>query len=185
MALQKVRRKAWTYQRYLQIPQDSHRYEIIWGELYVAPAPTTFHQKVLKNLLVILDQHVRSQDLGEVLVSPVDVVLSEHNVFQPDLLFISKERLSIVTDTHIDGPPDLVVEILSPSTADRDRGAKMDAYSSYKVPHYWLIDPRSRTLEVYQLRGDYYALLYQGAWEGAVSPKPFSHLHLYLAELWR
>jgi len=109
------------YQDYLQLPEDRW-YEIVDGDLYRVPAPGPYHQKVSRNLEFHLHQHVTANHLGEVLDAPCDVVLSDADVIQPDLLFIATSRLSIITDTNIQGAPDLVVEILSPATEQRDRG---------------------------------------------------------------
>ena len=154
--------RRWTYEDYLQIPDDGQRYEIIWGELHVVPSPIPAHQRIAISLASLLLAHVRSNRLGEVYAAPLDVVLAVHNVVQPDVLFIAQEHLSIVTATNVTGAPDLVVEVLSPGTAARDRSTKRDAYAAARVPHYWLADPRSRSLEDYELRQGSYTLVYRG-----------------------
>jgi len=138
-----------TVRSYMSIPEgDDKRYELIDGELILAPSPVPQHQIIAGNLFSILDSFVRSQELGRLLYAPMDVVLSEHDVFQPDILFISKNRLRIIGDRNIQGAPDLVVEILSPSTEGRDRGIKLEQYLRYGVREYWIVDPQERTLEV-------------------------------------
>ncbi|MCH8309384.1 MAG: Uma2 family endonuclease [Chloroflexi bacterium] len=138
-----------TVRDYMSIPDgDDRRFELIDGELILAPSPVPQHQMISRNLFRMLDDFVASQNLGELLYAPMDVVLSEHDVFQPDILFVSRNRLHIIGDRNIQGAPDLVIEILSPSTETRDRGVKLNQYLRYGVREYWIIDPQERTLEV-------------------------------------
>jgi len=148
----------WTYTDYCVLPQDYRRHEIIEGDHIVTPSPTTRHQKVLAALQFLLDTHVRSQKLGTLLFAPMDVVLSETSVVQPDLLFVSTLREHIITEPYVDGPPDLVIEALSASTAAMDRGGKMRLYAKYGIRHYWIIDPQGLTLEMFELREADYQL---------------------------
>ena len=129
-----------TYEDYRKTPDDE-RWELLDGELVMAPSPTTIHQRVSRTLVRIVEDFVIQTQLGEVLNAPLDVVLSNTNVVQPDLLFVSTERQHIVTDTNIQGAPDLVVEILSPSTTSRDWRIKMDLYAQHGVREYWIVDP--------------------------------------------
>jgi len=176
--------RVWTYKDYVCIPEDGYRYEVLWGELIMPPSPTAGHQRVLGNLFSALHQHVTAHDLGAVYIAPLDVVLSEHNVLQPDILFISKERLDIVTETHVAGSPDLVIEVLSPGTAAADRGRRMDAYAAFGVAHCWLVDPRSHTFEVYELRGERYELVARFIEAEAFAPALFPGLTVSLEALW-
>jgi len=138
-----------TVRDYMSMPEDDdRRFELIDGELILAPSPVPQHQDIVLNLARMLADFAESQDLGKVMVSPMDVVLSDHDVFQPDILFISRNRLHIIGDRNIQGAPDLVIEILSPSTEGRDRGIKLEQYLRYGVREYWIIDPHQRTLEV-------------------------------------
>ena len=126
----------YTYQDYLKTPDDV-RYELIEGELLaMEPAPTTSHQKILVNLTVLLAPFVKEHGLGEVLIAPTDVCLSNTNVLQPDLLFVSAARASIITERDVHDGPDLVVEIASPTTRRRDRGIKMEIYARHGVAEY-------------------------------------------------
>lgn len=140
-----------TYKDYLQLPEDK-RYELIEGEFFMVPSPGYLHQAISKRVFRALDDYVRSLGLGEVLYAPLDVILSEENVLQPDILFISKERLDIITDKNIQGAPDLVIEILSPATAERDRGLKQKLYARFGVQECWLVDPDRKVIEVISLR---------------------------------
>ena len=141
-----------TYQDYLNTPDDE-RYELLNGELIVIAAPNTAHQRTTFNLAFLLRIFVEEHSLGEVFVSPYDVVLSETNVLQPDVTFVSNARRSIVTDKNIEGVPDLVVEVMSPSTDARDRETKRRIYARHGVPEYWLADPEERTVSVMTLVG--------------------------------
>lgn len=139
-----------TYQDYLETPDDV-RYELIDGELLVMePAPATSHQRVAVNLAVLLAPFAREQGLGEVFIAPTDVYLSETNVLQPDLLFVSAARSSIVTERDVHGAPDLVIEIASPATALRDRNVKMEVYARHGVAECWLVDPAAATIETFR-----------------------------------
>ena len=137
-----------TVENYRQLPEDGKRYEILEGELAVTPAPGTVHQRVVGRLYSALAEFVRNRQIGELFLAPLDVILSVHTVVQPDLLFVSKERQSVIRADGIYGAPDLVVEVLSPSTAERDRGVKRRLYLRYGVREVWLVDPEARTLEV-------------------------------------
>jgi Uma2 family endonuclease len=140
-----------TVRDYMSIPEgDDRRFELIDGELILAPSPVPQHQIISGNLFEILVSFVRTRNLGRVIYSPMDVVLSEYDVFQPDILFISNDRLQIIGDRNIQGAPDLVIEILSPSTEHLDRGIKLEQYLRYGVREYWIIDPQNRICEVLQ-----------------------------------
>jgi Uma2 family endonuclease len=140
-----------TYDDYCNAPEDK-RYELLDGDLVVVPAPKEAHQRVLINLSYLVLQSVKRSGVGHVYAAPFDVVLSENDVVQPDLLFISNERAHIITAENVQGAPDLVVEILSPSTADRDLFIKRSLYAKHGVQEYWLVDTDAKTVTVL-LRG--------------------------------
>ena len=139
-----------TYADYEKIPADGHRHESIEGEEFMTPAPETDHQRISSRLERVLDGHVFRHRLGEILHAPIDAVLSENDIVQPDVVFISNTRSGIVTKKNIHGAPDLVVEILSPSTAAVDRGRKRDLYERSGCAEYWIIDPSSQTIEIHE-----------------------------------
>ena len=177
--------RVWTYADYLHIPADGYRYEVVWGELIVMPpSPTSGHQRIILNLASKLHQHVLEQDQGDVYIAPLDVVLSEHNVLQPDILYIAKERLDILTEANVTGSPDLVIEVLSPGTAALDRGRRMDAFAAAGVPHYWLVNQRLRTIEAYELSGERYEMVSRLTETDTFEPALFPSLSLPLASLW-
>jgi Uma2 family endonuclease len=147
-----------TYADYAAIPDDGRRYELRNGELCVMPAAGTGHQRFLRELLVILHESVRRSGRGEVLPAPIDCILSDTTVLQPDLVYIDPERRAIVTERGIEGAPTLVVEILSPSTAVTDRTVKAGLYAHHGVPWYWIVDPRAGTIEAFALRRAAYEL---------------------------
>ena len=133
---------------YMSMPNEK-RYQLLDGELILAPSPTTRHQTILLRLSRILHDAVNSTQLGQVWVAPLDVILSDHDVVQPDLLFVSNARENIVTEANVQGAPDLVVEILSPATAQHDREYKRTLYSRHGVREYWLVDPEEDVVEVW------------------------------------
>lgn len=139
-----------TYDDYANLPGDE-RYELIDGELILVAAPYMIHQWISKRLYALMVA-VESMGLGWVFYAPVDVVLSQHDVVQPDMLFISNERANIMTDPNVQGAPDLVVEILSPSTSRLDRTRKRELYERHGVKEMWLVDPEERKVWALLLR---------------------------------
>ncbi len=124
----------------------------------MAPAPGARHQDTLANLGMFVRSYVRQQGLGRVFFAPLDVKLSEEDVVQPDLLFVTQERRTIITDRGCEGTPDLVVEVLSPSTSARDRGINRDTYAKFGVQRYWLIDAYAETVDILKLDGPEFVL---------------------------
>jgi Uma2 family endonuclease len=135
------------YHDYLQLPEDK-RYEILDGELYVVPAPNTRHQRLVVRILEVLLHHATEKKLGEVFVAPYDVSLSDETIVQPDILFVSNARLGIIGEANISAPPDLVIEILSPSTRNKDLDIKRKIYAGFGVREYWIVDPEAETVDV-------------------------------------
>jgi Uma2 family endonuclease len=138
-----------TYRDYEALPADGRRYELHDGQLIVTAAPGVPHQRVVGRLFVLLRQHVEEHRLGEVFVAPVDCILSETTVVQPDLVYLESGRSALVSARGIEGPPTLAVEIVSPSTAQVDRGAKLQLYGRHGIGHYWIVDPEQRSIEAY------------------------------------
>ena len=160
-----TRTRPWpTYQDYLDIPGDD-RYELINGEFILVSAPNRSHQIISVKLVSKMDPFVEGGDLGWVFHAPFEVVLADPegiNIIQPDIIFVSKERERIITRANIQGAPDLIVEILSPSTGRRDRTTKRDLYARHGVGEYWIADPDAQTVTVmilkdgeYEVVGDY------------------------------
>ena len=147
-----------TYEEYCAFPEDGKRHELIDGDHYVTPAPLTKHQRIVANLHRLIGPVVHEHSLGTVLFAPVDVLLSHVDVVQPDFLFVSKARTVIITESNIQGAPDLVVEILSESTRKNDEGIKRLLYERAQVQEYWIIDPVSKSVKTFLLQeGRYHA----------------------------
>ena len=147
-----------TFEQFRELPSDGNRYELIHGEVHVTPALATRHQAVLQNLSLGLGPHVYKNHLGESWLAPLDVRLGEDTVVQPDLIFISNANAGIIREDWIAGAPDLVVEVLSPSTAAHVRATKLWMYAEAGVPEIWFIDPSAKTVEVLKLQGKKYSV---------------------------
>lgn len=139
-----------TYADYVRLPDDGLRHEIIGGEHYVTPAPSVRHQRILGRIFYAVQSYLNSNPFGEVFPSPLDTLLGEFDIVVPDLIYISNERSGYLTAKNLQGPPDLVIEILSPSTQRRDRGLKRDLYDRVGVDEYWLVDPVDDRIAVYR-----------------------------------
>lgn len=140
-----------TYDDFLRIPDDGKRHEIIDGVHYVTAAPTVGHQELLGRLhLAIGNFLVGRRHLGRVFLSPLDVVLSYYDVVEPDLLFIAGDQQDILTEANVQGPPALVVEILSPSTRKRDEGIKRKLFEKKGIREYWMVDPKGLRVTVFR-----------------------------------
>ncbi|MGI8968777.1 MAG: Uma2 family endonuclease [Chloroflexota bacterium] len=171
-----------TYEDYLRMPEDGHRYEIIDGELFVSPSPSIRHQVAAMNLCLALTQYVRANSLGRVFIAPCAVRLTPDEPVEPDLFFISWEREHIIGEQAVNGPPDLIVEILSPSGVGRDRFTKFNRYAQVGVAEYWIIDPASETIEQYVLEeGQYVELAPHG--DGTQGSRVIPGLRLSVTEL--
>ena len=181
----RLKRSGLTYQDYLQFPDDGQRYEIIEGELYVSPAPNIRHQTVSMNLSTVLNVHVRAGGLGKVLAAPTDLKFADPSIVQPDILYIRQAARGIITTQNIQGAPDLVVEIISPSSTRTDLEIKRDLYARYGVRNYWVAHPQEEWLRAYELGADgQYELVAEGQGDMLFSAPPFTDLTIRLAELW-
>ena len=164
-------------------PDDGKRYELVHGELYVTPSPTLLHQRVSKRLMQQLTAYFEGRSLGEVFCAPTDVILTQHDVFVPDLLVA---RMPIdASKRGIEAPPLLVVEILSPSTRDRDRGLKARRYAELGVEHYWIVDPEGQRLECHRREGTAFRLVLDAEGEASLVHPDWAELTIDLAALWR
>lgn len=173
-----------TYDDLMNLPEDGKRYEILDGDLVVTASPLTRHQRVSRNLEVALHIHVHESGIGEVFDAPIDVLLDRHTIVVPDLVFVSKRRSEIIQRHAIVGAPGLLVEILSPSTAARDRDTKARLYGRFGVEHYWIVDPEKQELQVYVLAGATYGQPLTHAGRVTVRVPPFPDLALDLGLVW-
>jgi Uma2 family endonuclease len=136
-----------TYEDYLLLPEDK-RYELVDGDLYMMPSPRTYHQIVCAQIELKLRQFVEKKKLGIILHAPCDVYFSRYDVVQPDILFVAHDRRGTIKERYVQGPPDLVVEALSPSEPERDREIKRKLYARYGVLEYWIVDPDAKSIEL-------------------------------------
>ncbi len=149
-------RTVFTYDDYKLLPEDGCRWEVLDGDLVRQPAPRPFHQIVVMNLAGLLRAFALGHGLGHVLTAPLDVVLSRENVVQPDIIFIGREQMDVITEENISGAPALVVEVLSPATSTRDREVKRKIYERFGVREYWMVDPHARTVAILALAEEGY-----------------------------
>jgi Uma2 family endonuclease len=154
--------RRWTFAEMVaELPESNLPTELWDGELVMAPAPSFYHQEIVGQLYKLLDAWVSRRRLGKVAIAPIDMVLTERNSTQPDVMFIAKERLNII-QTRLMGPADLVAEVISTGSRRRDRIDKRDLYEQHGVKEFWLIDPEAQTVEVFALTAGQYRLL--GRW---------------------
>lgn len=140
-----------TVEEYRQRPEEAG-VQLIDGSLAMAPSPTLFHQDIVRNLVVLLVQHVRAHGLGRVCVAPLDVYLSGRDVLEPDVMFVANENAAILQADGVHGAPDLVIEVLSPTTARLDSGRKRELYRLHGVKELWLVDPLRRQIQRHDFR---------------------------------
>ena len=174
--------KRWTYEEYYRL-DDDQRYEIIDGNLLMAPAPDTSHQDWSRELTVLLAAYVKRTKLGKVFAAPVDVVLDAENTVQPDLVFVSSANLGIIQQRAIFGTPDLLVEIVSPSSMRRDRYDKKELYARFGVKEYWIGDPANVALEILTLKAGQYELHCSAEQKGKLSSLVLKGLDFDLSEI--
>lgn len=156
MSTDSSRKTRWTYEAYAAIPSDGKSHEIIDGDHFVNPAPNLYHQQISRRIQFILYTQIEQMELGVVINSPVDVQLSEYDILQPDLVVITKPNFHIMTPIKIKGIPDLLIEILSPSTRNHDLRTKRTAYERCGVPEYWIVFPEEHQVLQLVLEGGEY-----------------------------
>lgn len=174
--------KRWTYEEYCLL-DDDQRHEIIDGNLLTAPAPDLWHQDWSRELTLIVVNHVKRNELGKVYVAPVDVVLDEENTVQPDLVFVSTANLGMLQPRAIFGAPDLLVELISPSSVRRERYDKKELYARFGVKEYWIGDPANRSLEILTLKDGRYDLHCAAEMKGKLTSLVLPGLEFDLAEI--
>jgi Uma2 family endonuclease len=173
-----------THADLLVMPNDGKRREIIEGDLYVTPSPSYSHQRTSARIFTAFVRYLDAHPIGEIAYAPLDVILSDYDVLEPDLLFVLNEHHSVFQD-WVRGAPDLVVEILSPTTKTIDRGPKLKAYSRYGVPEYWIVDPVARAVELYRLTPTGYQLNRSFSEEESLSSPLLPGFELQVASLFQ
>ena len=180
----KPQRVHYTWDDYVKLPDDGKRYEIIDGELFVTAAPFTDHQYTVWALIILIDGWHRLGG-GMPFSAPVDVVLANDTIVQPDLIWISEERIVELIGDQVRGIPDLVIEVLSPSTARRDRNKKSEIYERFGAREYWLVDPRQKTVEIRSLSGGKFVPHAQGCGDVVLSSSLDARLTVQPSRLFR
>jgi Uma2 family endonuclease len=179
---QSVKRKL-GYDDLAGMPDDGLIREILDGVLFVTPSPVPMHQRVAKRLARQLEQYFEARGLGEVFQAPLDVILGPHDVAEPDLLLVTDPAL--VTERAIEGAPTLVVEILSPSTASRDRIIKRRRYAATGIEEYWIVDIDRQRIECLTLTEAGYSLSVAAERDETLVHRRWPDLTIHLAHLWR
>ena len=165
-------------------PDDGKIYEVIDGGLYVSPSPSWWHQLAVGNLFAILWNFVHLHDLGKIVPAPLGVILDPEDGVEPDLVYVARERMHIISARGINGVPDLLVEVLSPSSRARDEGIKLRRYAAAGVPHYWTLDPDARVLRPYRLSDEGYELVGTFGSGTTFTPELFPGLVIPIDDLW-
>ncbi|MFN4144265.1 MAG: Uma2 family endonuclease [Runella sp.] len=165
--------------------EEGFQYELIDGEIVKKSAPNPQHQFVLGELYFSLKNYLKNKSYGIVFFAPIDVFFDAYNNTQPDLVYVSESKKGIITQNGIEGVPDLIIEILSPSTFRLDRGAKMKLYKYHAVAEYWLVEPTSQTVEVYAYANGDYDLHDAAVETGIISSKLLSDWQVNLQELFK
>jgi len=174
--------KRWTYEEYYRL-DDDQRYEVIGGNLLMAPAPDSLHQDSSRKLFRFLDRFATRHSLGEVYYSPMDVILDSENTVQPDLIFISRANLGIIQKRGVFGTPDLLIELISPSSVRRDRYDKKELYARFGVKEYWIGDPANKSLEILTLKEGRYELHCAAETKGKLTSLVLAGLEFDLSEI--
>jgi Uma2 family endonuclease len=163
--------------------EEGYIYELINGEIMRRTSPNLDHQAVSMELSAILHTFVKSNNLGKIFAAPVDVYLNEFDLVVPDLVFVAKENMGILYEKRcIVGVPDLIIEILSKGTQKRDKGDKMKLYRKHAVKEYWLINPRSQTVEIYEWRDGDYELMFSLEDTGVIQSIVLTDFSLEIAD---
>ncbi len=181
--IQQSEKIKFTYEDYLELPDDGKRYELIDGELYMSTTPTLNHQTIAGNFFLALSLYLKTNPIGKVFMAPVEVFFSNKNLAQPDLVFVSKANRELLKPTQIKGAPDLVIEVLSPSTEKRDRTIKLKMYAKFGVREYWMAKEKTATVEIFRLqKGDLVLVARLGKSDTLTSPL-FPGLEIPLDEI--
>lgn len=174
--------KEWTVSDYLELEENPNQ-QLISGNLIMSPSPSVLHQRILRKLVVKLNEFAEERG-DEVLFSAIDVYLNETNVPQPDIVYVLNKNKNCIKEKGIEGAPDLIVEIISPSNSYIDRYQKKEIYEKSGIQEYWLIDPKNATLEIYGLKEGKYKMAQYLISQGLIESPLLTTLTLDLAALW-
>ena len=172
-----------TVEDYLKLSEGSP-YQLIQGEFVMSPAPSVYHQQISKRIFQILYKNIEISQKGEVFYSPIDVYLDQENVFQPDLVVVLKDSKAKIEERGIIGAPDIVIEVLSPSSAYYDLVEKKEVYQKYGVKEYWIVDPKRKAVEIYKNHDDGFVLAASAKEKGKVYSE-ILNIELDLDELFK
>jgi Uma2 family endonuclease len=171
-----------TYAEYERIPEDGKRHEVLDGEHHVNPAPGTYHQTVSRRIQFQLYEQIELTGRGQVFDAPIDLQLSDFDIVQPDLLVVLEEKREIITPSRIQGVPDLVVEILSPSSTQTDRTLKKELYRRSAILEYWVVDPEEHVVEQYVIAREHYELA--GTHSSEIVSRHLADVRVDLVKVW-
>lgn len=175
--------KVYTYEDYTKLPEGAP-YQLIGGRLVMTPAPSTYHQIISARLMMKFADFAQRKGVGLVLYAPIDVYFEETETYQPDIVFISRERLNIIADERIKGAPDMIIEILSPRTAYYDLKKKFKVYERHGVREYWIVDPEDRSIAVYENREGEFTLAWEVTRKGKIESKVILGFELEVETIW-
>jgi Uma2 family endonuclease len=173
-----------TVEDYMGLPDDGRRYQVLDGELDVMPAPRIVHQRLICHLVRLMEP-LEAMGLFRIFPAPVDVILDRHTVVQPDVVLVRLVRLSIVGELNIQGPPDVLIEILSPSRRRLDRVTKKAIYAKSAVPYYWIVDPDTDSIDFYKLSGGSFAHVVTATAPAIARPEELAGLEIPLVEVFK
>ncbi len=165
--------------------EEGFIYELLNGTIVKRSAPSLQHQHILRRLVRVFENFLAENKVGEFFFAPIDVVLDEENLVIPDLVFVSESKKNILQENYINGKPDLVVEILSPSTARYDRGEKMKLYKKHQIPEYWIIEPKTQVVEIYAFQNGDYDLVEYAMEKGLVKSKILQNLQFEVESIFK
>jgi Uma2 family endonuclease len=171
-----------TYEDYVLFPDNGMIHELIDGEHYMTPAPATYHQTLSRRIQFQLYEQIEEKGLGQVFNAPTDVQFSEYDVVQPDIFVVLKEHALLITPSRVIGHPDLIIEIISESTQERDRKLKLDLYERGGVPEYWLVDPAEHSVRKFLLTSDRYRLA--GTFREEIQYSGIAEIKVNLTSVW-
>ncbi len=173
-----------TYDDYAKLPEGASC-QLTGGEIITSPAPDLFHQAVSRNIFLQLSAFIAGKNLGELFYAPIDVLFTEHETYQPDIIFVAAGRKHILKTNYIEGAPDLIVEILSATTGYYDLATKKDVYEAHGVKEYWVVDPKGKTIEIFENVNGRFVSVAKERETGAVTSRLLPELTINVEDVFR